>query len=166
LPRDISHLAGDLTRRLDKIEQAIEQSAHSSMRQAAVVAKDAQLEQMRTDAGGDLRLSRVRSGKGAAIGARYNLSGVGTTTTAEVSATGPLPLLTNPMPPHRIPKTGGRRRKPLVIPGVGVRASAEHPGTKGKDTWNKGRERARPRVTTVIGRNTDQAVRKAFLSGG
>jgi hypothetical protein len=166
MARDISHLAGDLTRRAQKIERAIDTGTRDIVRQAAQEAKDAQLEALRRDAGGDLRLSRVGR-RGAAIGARYDLRGQGRTTSAEVKATGPVPLLANPSKPHRIPRQGGRRRRGvIVIPGVGVRAYANHPGTRGKDSWNKGRERAEPRVRTVIGRKTDEVVKRAFLSGG
>jgi hypothetical protein len=164
--RDVSHLPGDLKRRVDKIETAIDRSARESVRLAAQTAKSIQLDVMKADAGGDLKLSRVRSGKGAAIGARYDLRGMGRESTAEVKATGPVPLIANPSKPHPIPRKNARRRKVLNIPGIGVRASAQHPGTKGKDTWNRGREKAEPKIKTVIGRNTDQAVAKAFRSGG
>jgi hypothetical protein len=164
--RDISHLGSDLRRRVEKIERAIDTGARDIIRQAAQEAKDAQLDTLRRDAGGDLRLSGVGR-RGAAIGARYDLRGQGRTTTAEVKATGPVPLLANPTKPHRIPRQGGRRRRRVIaIPGVGVRAWANHPGTRGKDSWNKGRERAEPRVRTVIGRRTDEVVKRAFLSGG
>jgi hypothetical protein len=163
--RDVSHLPGDLKRRVDKIETAIDKSARESVRLAAQAAKGIQLDVMKSDAGGDLKLSRVRSGKGAAIGARYDLRGMGRESTAGVKATGPVPLIANPSKAHAIPKKG-RRRKVLAIPGIGVRASVQHPGTKGKDTWNRGREKAERKVRTVIGRNTDQVVAKAFRSGG
>jgi hypothetical protein len=163
--RDVSHLPGDLKRRVDKIETAIDRSARESVRLAAQAAKGIQLDVMKSDAGGDLKLSRVRGGKGAAVGARYDLRGMGRESTAEVKATGPVPLIANPSKAHAIPKKG-RRRKVLAIPGIGVRASVQHPGTKGKDTWNRGREKAERKVKTVIGRNTDQAVAQAFRSGG
>lgn len=159
--KPLSQMPADLKKRVGKIDEAIERSARESVTKAAKAAKDAQLDVMRADAGGDLRLSRVRSGRGARIGVRYTVSGH----TAIVKAIGPVPLLANQIKPHPIPKPG-RRRKVLAIPGIGVRASVNHPGTKGKDTWNRGREHAQPKVTIVIGRNTDAAVKKAFLSGG
>jgi hypothetical protein len=162
--RDISHLGSDLRRRVEKIERAIDTGARDIIRQAAQEAKDAQLDTLRRDAGGDLRLSGVGR-RGAAIGARYDLRGMGRESTAEVKATGPVPLIANPSKAHAIPKKG-RRRKVLAIPGIGVRASVQHPGTRGKDTWNRGREKAERKVKTVIGRNTDQVVAKAFRSGG
>jgi hypothetical protein len=162
----LSTMPADLTRRINKIEKAVQDSARDSIRRAAIAAKAAQLDQMRHDVGGDLILSRVRSGKGARIGARYTLTGTGTTTTATVKATGPVPLIANRIEPHRIPRAvARRRRKRLAIPGIGVRSAVNHPGTRGKDTWNKGRREATPAVTKIIGRNTDRAVVEAFRTG-
>lgn len=163
--KPISQMPRDLLRRVDKIETAIERSKRETLRAAAMAAKNAQQDVMTADAGGDLVLGRVRSGKGAKIGARFTVVGDSVT----VQATGPVPLVANAMPPHAIPKTGARlrrQRKRLAIPGVGVRMSVSHLGTKGKDTWNEGRKRAEPRVKTVIGRRTDGVVRRAFRSGG
>ena len=161
MARDISHLAGDLKRRADKIDRAIKTHESEMLRAGAMAAKGAQLDVMKVDAGGDLTLSRVRSGRGAKVGVSFTL----TPHSATVKATGPLPLLANPIPPHAIPKKG-RRRKVLAIPGIGVRASAQHPGTKGKDTWNRGREKAIPKVKVAISRKSDEVVKRAFLSGG
>jgi hypothetical protein len=164
MARDISHMAGDLTRRVEKIDRAIDTNTRDIVREGAIAAKKAQLDEMRSDAGGDLRLSHVGR-RGANIGARFDLRGTGRTTSAEIKATGPVPILANPTKPHRIPRARKGRRV-ISIPGIGVRASANHPGTKGKDTWVKGREKAQPRVKTVIGRKTDEVVTKAFRSGG
>jgi hypothetical protein len=74
--------------------------------------------------------------KGAKIGVRYDLVGE----TALVRATGPFHLIERDTKAHREPKVRGSRarKRLLVIPGVGVRASANHPGTKGKHPWAKG----------------------------
>lgn len=162
MPRDISHLGADLTKRAAKIDTAIKRGARDITLAGAKAGKEAQLDVMRSDAGGDLRLSRVRSGKGAKIGARYDLRG----DTAVIKATGPVPLIANPIKAHRIPRASARRRKVISIPGIGVRASAQHPGTKGKDTWDKGRAKAIPKVKVAISRKSDEVVKRAFLSGG
>lgn len=155
----LSQMPSDLLKRINKIEKALMDARKDTLRAAAEAAKEAQQDVMRGDAGGDLILSRVRSGRGAKIGARYKLGLDG----AEISATGPLPLLANPIKPHQISSKRGRS---LAIPGIGVRASAHHPGTRGKDTWNRGREKAEPKVTKIVGKRTDDVVRKAFQSGG
>lgn len=165
--KPLSQLPADLRRRVDKIGDAIDRSVRDTVRAAAIAAKDAQLQAMREDAGGDLRLSRVRSGKGAKIGARYDLAGQGRHSTATVRAIGPVPLIANPIKAHTIPRARGRRsRKRLSIPGIGVRMSVDHPGVRrGKDTWNRGARKAAPRVTKIMGTRTDAAVRRAFLNG-
>ena len=160
MARDISHLAGDLKRRADKIDRAVKTGERDMLRAGAMAAKGAHLDVMKADAGGDLVLSHVRRG-GAKIGVSFTV----TSNEAIVKATGPLPLLANPIPSHAIPKKG-RRRKVLSIPGIGVRASAQHPGTKGKDTWNRGREKAKPKVKVAIAKRSDEVVKRAFLSGG
>lgn len=159
MARDISHLAGDLTKRVNKIDQGIKKGRADILRAGATAAKAEQLKVLSADSGGDLRLSRVRSGKGAKIGARYDISGE----TATIKATGPVPLLANPTKAHRIPKKAG---KLIAIPGIGVRAFADHPGTRGKDSWNKGRDNAEPKVRKAIHDKTDDVVKQAFLSGG
>lgn len=75
--------------------------------------------------------------KGARIGVRSDSIGTGSVL---VRATGPIHFLESNTKPHRIPKEqGGRsRRRIVVIPGVGVRAFARHPGTRGKHPWAKG----------------------------
>jgi hypothetical protein len=74
--------------------------------------------------------------KGAKVGVHYTLAGK----TALVRATGPFHLIENNTKPHREPKVRGARarKRVVVIPGVGPRAWANHPGTKGKHPWAKG----------------------------
>lgn len=159
MTRDISHLGTDLTKRAQAIDSAIKRGSRDITLAGAKAAKEAQLEVMKADAGGDLTLSRVRSGRGAKIGARFTLRA----DTADITATGPIPLIANPIGAHRIPKSS---RKVISMPGIGVRRWANHPGTRGKDTWDKGRERAEPRIKTAVARKSDEVVRKAFTSGG
>lgn len=164
MPRDISHLGADLAKRIDKINKELDRDfQRDTLRHAASEAVAAQEDVMRADAGGDLVLGRVRSGRGAKIGAR---AGRLTVDSVDIKAVGPVPLVANPIKPHQIaPKKRSRRRKVLDIPGVGPRASAQHPGTKGKDSWNRGREKAEPRVTSVVRKRADMTVVGAFKSG-
>jgi hypothetical protein len=105
--------------------------------------------------GGDMRLSRVRSGRGARISVDTAVVGAGSRAQARVTPTGPIMLVEEDTNPHRQPfqyGTGRRyamagelmangmrarrgragRRGFLFIPGVGFRAHARHPGTRGK----------------------------------
>jgi hypothetical protein len=110
---------------------------------------------LRTATGGDMRLSRVRSGKGAQITTRIRTVGSGSRTRAEVVPGGPIMLIEEDTKRHVQPfrygtgrryamageqlaggGTSRRRRavraRAMNIPGVGWRMSVKHPGTKGK----------------------------------
>lgn len=108
---------------------------------------------------------RLNVGKrGAKVGVRYDLR---SDTEAVVRMTGPAHLLERDTKAHRIPreKVGrGRRQrtntKRIVIPNVGVRMSAQHPGTKGKHPWEKGLRASIPEVRQVAGRYYFDTLRK------
>lgn len=160
----LSQMPRDIAKRLDKIEADLERSRRATMRAAGQAAKEAQLSVMRADAGGDLTLSRVRSGRGAKIGARYDFTPDGNVL---VKAVGPVPLIANPSKAHVIPRQNARRgRKRLRLRDGSIRLAVEHPGTKGKDTWNRGRRDAHPRITRVIGDRTDRTIVGSFRAGG
>jgi hypothetical protein len=111
--------------------------------------------------GGDSRLSRVRSGRGASIRVELDTRGSGSRTEAVVTPKGPIMLVERDTRAHVEPfeyagvtGLGGRRRyatrgqrmasgdiasrrrasraASLFIPGVGFRFRAKHPGTRGK----------------------------------
>lgn len=159
----LSQMPRDIAKRIDRIEKDLEQSRRATMRAAGAAAKDEQLKVMRHDAGGDLTLSRVRSGKGAKIGARYDFT---PDANVIVKATGPVPLIANPSEPHVIPRQNARRaRRRLLLRDGGIRSVVGHPGTRGKDTWNRGRRDAHPRITKVIGARTDRTIVQSFRAG-
>lgn len=109
---------------------------------------------------------RLNVGKrGARIGVRYKLEA----TSATVFMFGPAQLIERDTRPHRIPReTIGRGRKkrantkPISIPGVGVRQSAMHPGTKGKHPWERGVTAGLPRARAAANDFYAQALRKAL----
>lgn len=114
-----------------------------------------------TASGGDGRLSRVRSGKGAKVDVRVSVRGTGSSAQGVVSPVGPVSLLESDTRPHRQPfgysgtgGSGGRRRYAtagqqlagggtarrrrasragfIYVPGLGTFAGVKHPGTSGK----------------------------------
>lgn len=109
---------------------------------------------------------RLNVGKGGAkVGVRYDLE----PKKAVVRMTGPAHLLENPTKKHRIPRgTAGRgkrqraNKKVIYIPGIGVRAWAEHPGTEGKKPWARGLAHAKPRLDGIGGKVMSDTVRKVF----
>jgi hypothetical protein len=105
---------------------------------------------------------RLNVGKrGQKVGVRYDLR---SDTEAVVRMTGPAHLIERNTKAHRIPrerKTGRAKKRYAVIPGVGVRAFANHPGTKGKHPWGRGVDAARGDVEKVAGRIYFGTLRKA-----
>lgn len=49
----------------------------------------------------------------------------------------------------------------LNIPGIGFRLSARHPGTTGKNTWQRGSTEARPAVTKAMQQRTFNTIKGA-----
>jgi hypothetical protein len=109
---------------------------------------------------------RLNVGKrGARIGVRYDLK----PKSAKVFATGPFHLIESDTKAHRIPRStigrGRRQRqntKPIFIRGVGVRAWADHPGTKGKHPWARGVAMGVPQVERAAGQALAKTVRGVF----
>jgi len=143
--------------------------------------------------GGDLRLSRVRSGKGATIALKVRMVGSGSRTRAEVVPTGPIMLVEEDVKAHQLKFTysgttgaGGRRRYAtagqrmasgematrrraarrnfLYIPGVGIRASAKHPGTKGKKPVQRAFQQSGPEAGRAGSVIFQKAIREHLTS--
>lgn len=109
--------------------------------------------------------SRLRGvGKrGAAINVKSIVEGGGDSAAGRVWVTGPAQLIENDTKAHMIPRQRNRgRRRVVVIPGVGVRASAHHPGTKGKHPWLKGVAAAIPLVERAFAVPADAIMRSIF----
>lgn len=158
MAKSLGAAGGDFAKRLGKIGTSVQRGRADVRREMAMEAKKAQQRVIAADTGGDSRLSGVGK-RGAKVGARFDVVGQQT----HVYATGPLQFVAHPMSPHRIPKVRKRGRKRVaVIPGVGVRAHAMHPGTKGKDTWRRGVKAARPKVTKVAEGEWSRIIRRAF----
>lgn len=135
---------------------------------------------IRAGSGGDSVLSNV--GRGARVGARYDIQGR-QNPTALVRATGPLRLLDNPTRPHRIGAkvkkgrsqssraafynaifgggSGYGSAKPLRTP-YGPRYSVQHPGTRGKRTFWKGVTAAKPFVRLEFNNGVRRGMRRYF----
>ena len=114
----------------------------NTVRIAALAVKTSVLGQLQVAGVKDGKLRGVGK-KGAKIGVSFNLT---SSSSALVKATGPFPLIESDTKAHRIPRERGKRgrKRYAVIPGVGVRAFADHPGTKGKHPWRKGVIAAKP----------------------
>lgn len=135
--------------------------------------------------GGDGRLSRVRSGRGARVDVAVKVRGTGSTAEAVVIREGPVSLLQGTAG-HREPfqylaeRSGGarsysmaRRRKAnrrgqydrrglVYIPGVGPRQFANHPGTKGQAIFSKAWDTAREAAGQAGAEVFVDAIRRHF----
>lgn len=138
---------------MSRIATDITRDRQSVLGAAALKAKKIHLVRLAADSGGDLRLSGV--GKpGGKLGVKYTVSA----DSAVIRETGPGHLIERSTKPHRI---GPKRRRGILIRGVGVRAWAQHPGTAGKATWAKGRAAAEPVIRKEIRRGMFTTIAKA-----
>lgn len=154
----LSKAGPDFARRASRVATAVERGRRATLLEAGKVGKKEHVDLLRRDSGGDLRLSGVGK-RGARIGARFDTERDSVT----FKATGPVHFLAHPMSPHRIPKERKRgRRRVVVIPGVGVRAWAHHPGTRGKDSWNRAFPEARRKVSKVMLDEYGNIIRQAM----
>jgi hypothetical protein len=122
---------------------------------------------VKTSVLGELQVAGVKDGKLRGVGkkgAKVGVTFVVTGNTALVRATGPFPLIESDTKAHRIPKVRGSRarRRVIVIPGVGVRSFANHPGTHGKHPWEKGVVAAVPIAAKAEQVALGVALRKAY----
>lgn len=152
---------GDWADRAATLPAALVYATPGAVQSGAEVLEAASRANLLAASGGDMKLSRVRSGKGATIKLRIRTVGTGSHTRAEVVPTGPVMLLEGDTARHRQPfsygtgrryamageqlASGGtaRRRKAarrgqttrrglIYIPGLGMFQHVNHPGTTGK----------------------------------
>lgn len=161
----------DYARRVALLPGALVEATPDAVRTGAEVLEDAARAELLVATGGDMRLSRVRSGKGATIRLEVRVDGAGRSARGVVVPLGPVMLVEVGARRHREPfdysgvlGAGGRRRYAtageqlagggiarrkrarrtgvVVVPGFGPRSSVKHPGTKGKRPLGKAFDRA------------------------
>jgi hypothetical protein len=156
------------------------QADRKGVEQSALLVTKAARSSIRAGSGGDSILSNV--GRGARVGARYDIEGAANPT-ALVRATGPLHLLDNPTRAHQItPKVKkGRSRasraafynaifggeggfggtRPMRTP-YGPRYRVNHPGTRGKRTFFRAVDAAKPFVKVAFIDGQRKSLRRYF----
>jgi hypothetical protein len=129
------------------------------VKESSQIAKLAVLATTTPASGGDLRLSGVGR-KGAKVGVRYNVAGVGADAKSLVFATGPFHLLerdTKAGPrPHKRRRGRGKKRF------IGPIQSGFHPGTQGKHPFAKGVTAATPLISRLLQTRSTLAIRRIF----
>lgn len=142
---------------------ALKGATTASVAQAALAGKMIFLANM-----GTTRLRNVGKG-GARVGARFDIKG-GANPTALLRYTGPAHLINNPTGAHiieprgRTRTAGGRKRKgaqSLTI-GSGHAAYAHHPGTSGKQFYQRSVPQVAAAAVIAMRRSTSTALRKVF----
>jgi len=154
----LSRSPAELRRKFERLADDVADLDLAVVKEASQATKEAVLKRA------PARLSGVGK-RGAKLGVRYNVSN-STEPKSLVFATGPFQLIENNTKAHRIPKERkqrkGARRRLAVIPGVGPRAWAMHPGTKGQHPWAKGVKAAEPEVAALLEKRTTLAIRRIF----
>lgn len=156
-------------RRVATLPAALVEATPAAVRTAAETLEGPARANLLTTSGGDGRLSRVRSGKGARVDVSVKVEGAGSSARGLVVPVGPVQLLEKDTRRHREPfeyGTGRRyamagqtlagggtaRRKRagrtgvVVVPGYGPRRGVNHPGTRGKHPIGKAFTAAGPRA--------------------
>lgn len=153
--------------RMQESRALIFEAQRVSVSKSAVLVKKSVQAQLRSAAPhGTIKGRGKRPGR---IGVRFDLRLAGSQPAAQVYATGPFQLIERDTKAHREPAqqaTGSRKRfrkrKVLNIPGIGYRAHAQHPGTKGKHPFQKGVDVAAPLVPRTFQTELDRQLRKAI----
>jgi hypothetical protein len=175
---------GDLAVSLSRAPSAIREGQRKGVQMAALKVTTEIRDATRRDTGGDSRMSGVGK-SGAKLGARFKMYG-GENPTAYITATGPYHLLERNTSSRFIIPRGwrvSRRYTNLVKKGKlpangkvvylgGAKAlkfggrfsmTAEHPGTRGKHTFERSWKRAAPKTPEIFQREVTGALRKAWF---
>jgi hypothetical protein len=152
MPRSLTDLAASI----DGAARSVEPGQRKALNASSLFVTREIRTGIRRDTGGDSRMSGVGS-KGARVGAKYAVRG----DKAYITATGPIHLLERDTSPRTIPKKRRRRAKVLKI-GGNFRRRVEHPGTKGKHTFERTWKRAAPESVNIYGRELSRAIERGW----
>ncbi len=130
----------------------LQKSQRIAVNKAALVAKTALLSAPGAPKG------KVAGGR---VGVRYDVKGFDKPT-ALVKWFGPAHLVNNDTHAHRIAPKKRRGKKAIASSSFGPFASAEHPGTRGKHFYEKGRDTAYNLVPSVLRTETKIALGRHF----
>lgn len=134
----MAQTVGEWAARAATLPAALVEATPEAVRASGVVLQTAVRAAVAAATGGDMKLSRVRSGRGATIDVKLVAKGAGRSAESQTVPTGPIMLVENPTRAHREPAALRYRRRArasrtgVVAFGGKVYASVNHPGTAGK----------------------------------
>lgn len=137
---------------------ALKVASKVGVRKAALHVTTEVRTEIRRAVGGDMRMSGVGR-RGARVGASFDVRG-DVNPTALIKGTGAIMLIEKDTPAHRIPKSGGRKKR-VVIDGHPYH-HAFHPGTSGKQPFAKGVAKAGPDTPKIFQSEIRKAIEKAW----
>ena len=164
----VSRNPAELARKFDTAARQMQNVNNEAVARAAQVYKATVLAEAAGDVGGDLRMSW--SGRNVRLGARYQVrKGPRPQAVLTPRPAGIWSALSSGTAPHEITprarRKGRGRRKggaTALTVGDGFAASVQHPGTKGKRTWQRGITKAKPLAMTAFGQAHRRALVKVF----
>ena len=167
----------DFAARIMQIGMAAQKSQKDAVFRASMLVKQEIEKELTRAIGGDHVMSNLRNKSGfKRFSVGFNIKGT-TNPTSLIRARGPWGLVENGAKPHSIPKRGqlARRsrlgrggfsdRKAMPINGNFRYVVRNHPGTRGKQPFRKGLDRATPRAIKVLHTTVHSAVVDVIRSG-
>ena len=150
----------EFSRKITQLATVTQRNQKEAVSQAAFTVKQIVLAEAAGK--GVMPTSKIAGGK---WGVRYDVRGFNNPS-ALVRVTGPFHLVDRPTKAHEIrPRGKGRRRssgkKAVAFNGL-VRASVQHPGTRGKGVWPASVQKARVAVPVVLSRHIVGGWRRAL----
>lgn len=148
-----SRSPAELAMKLRKAGGAIDGAAKDGVFKASMLVKTSVLAELH----GVTRLRGVGK-RGAKISVGFRVGGV-TNPSSLVRMRGPAHLIEGDTKAHKIEPKGKKR---AILTPAGPRASANHPGTRGKHPWEKGVKRALPNIPKVMMDEQVASLRRFF----
>jgi hypothetical protein len=151
----------DVAASASRMPEALQKGQKAGVSAAALVITREVRQRTRAATGGDMRLSGVGL-RGARVGARYDVRGV-ENPVALVRATGPYHLLERDTRAHGIAPRKRRRTRALRFRDGTFAASVQHPGTRGRHTFEKSVDAKRDEAARAFEQKIVQSVEKGWF---
>lgn len=155
-----SNVGAQMARKMDRMGDELRRSKRVAVQGGAMAVTTEVRQQLKQD----VPSGRLKGARNAKVSVGFDMKG---DDRAEVKARGPWQLFNNPTKAHEVkPKGAGPRRrgsgkKAVAFNGI-ARASAQHPGTRGKKTWEQGVAAGKPKAAKELRNVTTNAVKRGM----